>query len=81
MKLSGNYQLADLVQTFQGHFNCFDNTKNSKGKAIEDKYIRLELFFVAFAIHYAINKRVEIQRISDDGGIKKYDTLLTLKGE
>ena len=81
MKLNGLYDFKQLVQALQGNFGCTDITKNSHGKELDDKFVRLELFFLAFEVHYTQVKRVVISRISEDKGIKRYDTLLTLRGE
>ena len=81
MKLNGNYGLKDIVQALQGNFGCTDVRKTTKGKELDDKFIRLELFFISIEIHYSTDKRIEIFRIDESNGVKGYVPLLTLRGE
>lgn len=82
MKLAGNYILQSLINTFQGNFGCTDVRTTKDGTELDDKFIRLELFFLSFEIHYSESKRLEIYRISEDrNGLKGYIHLLTLRGE
>lgn len=81
MKLNGNYGISDIVNALQGNFGCTDMNKTTKGKPLDDKFIRLELFFISVEIHYAVDKRLEIFRIDESNGVKGYVPLLTLRGE
>lgn len=80
MKLSGNYNLEDLVRTLQGNFSCQTRDKNAKGKPLpaEEQCVRLELFFLAFEFYKATNQ-VKVYTLSeDDNGVKKMTPLCTL---
>ncbi len=82
MKLAGNYPLQSLINAFQGIFGCTDVRTTKDGIELDDKFVRLELFFLSFEIHYSESRRLEIYRISEDrNGSKGYVPLLTLRGE
>lgn len=73
MKLSGQYQIDDLVRAFQGNFSCMYVTKNSRGKPLSEseKHIRVEYFFIRADIY---KDRIELYRIEYDN----YDKLVKL---
>ena len=82
MKIAGHCTLQDIINALQGNFGCTDNRKTKNGTELDDKFIRLELFFLSFEIHYTVSKRLEIYRIDEDkNGSKGYVPLLTLRGE
>lgn len=66
MKLSGLYEVAELIRTFQGNFSCQHFTKNAKGKPLGDaERITLELFFLRFDI-CPIKKEVKVYTVTED---------------
>lgn len=82
MKIAGNCTLQDIINALQGNFGCTDIRTTKNGTELDDKFVRLELFFLSFEIHYSQSRRLEIYRISEDrNGSKGYVPLLTLRGE
>lgn len=83
MKLSGEYDIKELVRALQGNFSCQRVTKNSKGKVlpIEEQKIVLEAFFLHIEI-FAVTAEIVIYTISeDDKGTKKLSKVMTLTGK
>lgn len=83
MKLSGEYDIKELVRALQGNFSCQRVTKNSKGKTLplEEQKIVLEAFFLHLEI-FAVTGEVVIYTISeDDKGTKKLSRVVTLTGK
>lgn len=66
MKLSGLYEVEELIRTFQGNFSCQYFTKNAKGKPLEEnERITLELFFLRVDI-YPKKKLMKVYTVSED---------------
>ena len=83
MKLSGEYDIKELVRALQGNFSCQRVTKNPKGKVlpIEEQKIVLEAFFLHIEI-FAVTAEIVIYTISeDDKGTKKLSKVMTLTGK
>jgi len=83
MKLSGEYDIKELVRALQGNFSCQRVIKNSKGKVlpIEEQKIVLEAFFLHIEI-FAVTAEIVIYTISeDDKGTKKLSKVMTLTGK
>lgn len=83
MKLSGDYDIKELVRTLQGNFSCQRVTKNSKGKPLppEEQKIVLEHFFLRIEL-FPKTAQMDIYTISeDDSGVKKLNKVMTLTGK
>lgn len=83
MKLSGDYDVKELVRALQGNFSCQTRDKNSKGKPLpaDEQCVRLELFFLCIEF-YKSTGEVKIYTIEEDeNGTKKLTPLCTVAGK
>lgn len=83
MKLSGEYDIKELVRALQGNFACQRVTKNSKGKPLppEEQKVVLELFFLHIEMFPTTGQMVIYAISEDDSGVKKLNKLMTLTGK
>lgn len=83
MKLSGEYDVKELVRALQGNFSCQRITKNSKGKPLplEEQKIVLEHFFLHIEMFPVTGQVVFYTITEDDSGVKKLNKLMTLTGK
>lgn len=83
MKLSGDYDVKELIRALQGNFSCQYVTKNSKNKPLplEEQKITLELFFLHIEI-FPVTGEIIVYRVADDpNSTKKLVKLVTLEGK